>query len=223
MGALRQIWTEPDEVDARLKSLGLERALLLEAGRRGLAAFAACTPHHPRNFPALASWAETMRGLRDQLAVIPYRWMSIEENGQPQVHNPAGTIALTVAGGDKNTGRVGDAEPKTSSSKGFTTSRAMALNAYLFPEMEEDEREKIIRVKNCQTWFLLGHRDRVAGELRLELSMPISMSEDRHIDGWRERILLPATSFDAALLQGIPDEPLDLTEEVQIDLRRRGE
>jgi hypothetical protein len=223
MSALPQVWTNPDEIDARLQSLGLDRPLLLEAARRGLAAFAACTPHHPRNFPALASWAETMRGLRDQLAVIPYRWSSVEENGQPQVHNPGGTIALTVAGGDKNTGKLGEAEPRTSSSKGYTTSRAMARNAFLFPEMEQDEQEKLDRARNRQTWFLLVHRDVAAGELRCELSMPISMSEDRHVDGWRERILLPATSFDIALLLGIPDEPLDMTEEVQIDLRRRGE
>jgi hypothetical protein len=152
MSALPQVWTNLDEIDARLQSLGLDRPLLLEAARRGLAAFAACTPHHPRNFPALASWAETMRGLRDQLAVIPYRWSSVEENGQPQVHNPGGTIALTVAGGDKNTGKLGEAEPRTSSSKGYTTSRAMARNAFLFPEMEQDEQEKLDRTPRCRRW-----------------------------------------------------------------------
>lgn len=36
-----------------------------------------------------------------------------------------------------------------------------------------------------------------------------------------ERIILPSTSFDATLLSNIPDEPLELTEEVQIDLKRR--
>jgi hypothetical protein len=223
VSASPKIWTDINGVDDRLRSLGLDRPLLLEAARRGLAAFAACTPHPPRNFPALTSWAETMRGLRDQLVVTPFRWSSVEENGQPQVHNPLGTIALTAAGGDKNTGVLGDAEPRTSSSKGYTTSRAMALNAYLFPEMEQDEQEKLDRVQKRQTWFLLVHRDSEAGELRCELSMPISMSEDRHIDGWRERIILPATSYDAILLKGIPDEPLDMTEEVQIDLRRRAE
>ncbi len=217
----RQVWSNADGAESRLAVLGLESSVLLEAARRGLAAFAGCTPHHPRNFPALTSWAETMRGLRDLLVVTPFRWSSVEENGQPQVHNPLGSIALTVAGGDKNTGRLGDAEPRTSSSKGDTTSRAMAHNAFLFPEMEAEAREKLERVRRRQTWFLLIHRDQLAGEMRCELSMPISMSEDRHIDGWKERILLPSTSFDAALLKGIPDEPLELTEEVQIDLKRR--
>lgn len=221
MQTKRHIWDTPDEVETRLSGLSLNSGVLLEAAKRGLAAFAACTPHHPRNFPALASWAESMRGLRDLLVVTPFRWSSVEENGQPQIHHPSGEIVMTVAGGDKNTGRMGDLEPKTSSSKGYTTSRAMEHNAFLFPEMEADALEKVERVSRRQTWLLLIHRDQVAGEMRCELSMPISMSEDRHIDGWRERILLPSTGFDAALLSGIPDEPLDLTEEVQIDLKRR--
>ena len=145
----------------------------------------------------------------------------LDDNGQPQVHNPSGLIAITVAGGDSNTGRTGDVEPKTSASKGDTTSRAMLENAYLFPEMEEEARAQLEKMNRRQTWFLLVHRDLVGGEMRCELSMPISMSEDRRIDGWAERVLLRSTSFDAALLQGIPDEPAPLTEEVKIELKRR--
>lgn len=221
MSAERRVWENSSEVETRLSALGLNSATLLESAKRGLSAFAACTPHHPRNFPALSSWAEAMRGLRDLLVVTPFRWVSVEDGGQPQVHNPSGSIVLTVAGGDKNTGRIGDLEPKTSSSKGYTTSRAMAHNAFLFPEMEAEAQERRDRASMRQTWFLLVHRDFLAGEMRCELSMPISMSEDRHIDGWKERILLPSTSFDAATLRGIPDEPLELTKEVQIDLKRR--
>ncbi len=217
----RRVYKDVQGVDARLTELGLEQELLLQATQRGLAAFAACTPHHPRNYPALASWAETFRGLSDLLVVHPYRWTKLDDNGQPQVHNPSGLIAITVAGGDSNTGRIGDAEPKTSASKGDATSRAMLENAYLFPDMEADARAKLEKMNRRQTWFLLVHRDLVAGEMRCELSMPISMSEDRRIDGWAERILLRSTSFDAALLRGIPDEPTPLTDEVKIELKRR--
>ena len=221
MPAERRVYKDIQDIDSRLAELGLQQELLSQAAQRGLAAFAACTPHHPRNYPALASWAETFRGLSDLLVVHPYRWMKLDENGQPQVHNPSGLIAITVAGGDSNTGRIGDAEPKTSASKGDTTSRAMLENAYLFPEMEADARAKLEKMRRRQTWFLLVHRDLLAGEMRCELSMPISMSEDRRIDGWAERILLRPTSFDAALLQGIPDEPTPLTDEVKIELKRR--
>jgi hypothetical protein len=218
----RRVHKDTRDVDARLAELGLTQDLLLQAAQRGLAAFAACTPHHPKNYPALASWAETFRGLSDLLVVHPYRWTKLEDNGQPQVHNPSGLIALTVAGGDTNTGRIGDAEPKTSASKGDTTSKAMLGNAFLFPEMEADARTKLDTMTRRQTWFLLVHRDLVAGEMRCELSMPISMSEDRRIDGWAERILLGSTSFDAALLKGIPDEPTPpVTDEVKIELKRR--
>ena len=217
----RRVHKDTQDVDARLAELGLTQDLLLQAAQRGLAAFAACTPHHPRNYPALASWAETFRGLSDLLVVYPHRWTKLEDNGQPQVHNPSGLIALTVAGGDTNTGRIGDAEPKTSASKGDTTSKAMLENAYLFPEMEADARAKLDTMTRRQTWFLLVHRDLIAGEMRCELSMPISMSEDRRIDGWAERILLAPTSFDAAVLKGIPDEPSPLTDEVTIELKRR--
>jgi hypothetical protein len=221
MQANRNVLTQEDEVDARLKQLGLSRSILLTAAGRGLAGFAACTLHHPRNYPALASWAEAIRGLRDLLVVTGFGWTPWEENGQPQVINPSGTIALTVAGGDKNTGRIGDDEPRTSASKGHTTAKALAANGYLFPEMETDVQERIAILRNRRTWFLLIHRDISAGKMRCELSLPISMAEDRHIDGWAERIILPETDFDAASLIGIPDEPLELTEEIQLDIKRR--
>lgn len=216
-----KVYVEFDEVGARLKALGLDRELLLEAARRGLAAFAACTAHHPRNFPALASWAETSRALCDLLVVHEYRWLKVEDNGQPQVHNPPGSISLTVAGGDGNTGRRGGPEPKTSASKGYTTSRAMIQNGYLFPDMEADALKRLEASAGRQTWFLLIHRDKSVGEMRCELSMPISMSDDRKVNGWQERIILPTTSFDSTLFESIPDEPEGFTEEVQIDLKRR--
>jgi hypothetical protein len=71
-------------------------------------------------------------------------------------------------------------------------------NAFLFPEMELEAQTLLEKLKRRGTWFFLIHRDMLVSQMRCELSNPITMSEDRHIDGWSERILLKLTDFDSS-------------------------
>jgi hypothetical protein len=217
-----RIYEAPLDVNRRLMQLGgLTSGLLLEAARRGFGAFAACTPHHPRNFPGLAAWAETIRALGDLLVPAPFNWARIEDTGQPLVLSPTGAIAITVAGADENTGRAQGADPRTTSSKGSPTIRAISQNRYLFPELEEDALQRLQKREKRSTWFLLIHRDVVAGEMRCELSKPIAMGEDRHIIGWSERIILDRTDFDSSLVAGIPNGDNEPTAEIIVEIKRR--
>ena len=51
---------EPGDVRTRLAELGLDEESLKDAVRRGQLAFLSCTPNHPRPFPGMSAWAETV-------------------------------------------------------------------------------------------------------------------------------------------------------------------
>jgi hypothetical protein len=46
-----RIFSTPLDVDQRLAQMGLTKAILLDAVRRGIGALALCTPNHPVSFP----------------------------------------------------------------------------------------------------------------------------------------------------------------------------
>jgi len=219
MTASDQIYFEPWDVNRRLADLGLNRKIVTDAVQRGFAAWAACTANHPVSFPGLAGWAETVCALGDFLA--PLGWSRIDETGQPLVINSKRTLALTVATGDENTGLRSNVDPCTRSSKGPRTVQAVQRNAWLFPEMEQDEiasRESQER----DTWLLLMHRDLGAQEVRCELSRPISIDQEGHIDQWSERIILEPTSFDGYdQTRGLSGTDEAQTGEIVVEIKRR--
>lgn len=214
------IWEEPWDVNRRLNELGLTEDVLRQSIMRAQAAWAQCTPHHPRPFAAIVTWGEGMCALRDLL--IPRGWSCADDRGLPLAVNPQGTLAITIQSGDENTGRVGQGQPRTSSGHGPATIDFVQQNAYLFPDMEAEARARFEqerqRAKN--TWVLLLKRDSVLGQVRCELSHPTAMDEENRIVGWSERIILPPVEFDPtpdiAADDGGPDDG-----EITIDIKRR--
>lgn len=223
MAEALRIFTEPWDVKRRLRELGLTVEILINAVERSFASWAACTPNDPLNFPAIAGWAAAIRSLGDDLA--PKGWMRVEDVGQPLIVNANQTIALTVASCDENTGRVDEFQPRTKASKGPRTLEKVQNNAYLFPEMEEDRDARIQAAisRSTNTWMLLIHRDRLAGEVRCELSRPIALDPERHIDTWSERIILKPVDFERTY-RALPDDGRGGTDagEIQIEIKRRG-
>ena len=60
------------------------------------------------------------------------------------------------------------------------------------------------------------HRDLVAGEVRCELSRPVTMDVEQHIDGWSERIILNSVEFEGnasvkSYDEGGPDDGEDIS------------
>jgi hypothetical protein len=208
---LPKLHVEPDEVDEALAKLGLTRAPLLDVVKAGLLARETCTANDPPFFPGIFQWARTVRALREGLA--PLGWPRSDEGNFCTVVEPAEQFAIAVASGCENTGRVTHETPTTRRRKGPNTVDAVHNNAqlFLFPEFAPAVKMEATRA----TWVLLFYRDEK--EIRAELSLPDSIGDDGHINGWRERIILGAQPLDDDIAQAAPDFGPDPT----IDVRRR--
>ena len=102
---------------------------------------------------------------------------------------------------------------RPSAGKGRSTAEAVHTNAqlYLFQEFAPAVPAEPDRA----TWVLLFHSD--GKEIRAELSLPDSIGDDGHINGWRERIILGAQPLDDEIAPAAPDFGPDPT----IDVRRK--
>lgn len=136
-----------------------------------------------------------------------------DEDNFCTVVEPGGAFAIAVASGSEHTGRIGAEMPRTKRRKGPSTAEAVHTNAqlYLFAEFAP----AAAREPEGATWVLLFHSD--GKEIRAELSLPDSIGEDGHIDGWRERIILGAQPLDDESVPVVPDFGPDPT----IDVRRK--
>jgi hypothetical protein len=216
-----KVFSEPNEIVDRLAELGLAQAGLLEVVQRGHTARLGCTPNHPPLTPGIMAWAETVCALRELLR--PEGWSRCDDGNWPLTINANGDIALSVATGNEATGRAGSS-PTTKSSKGPRTEEAVVTNALqlnLF-EMAQDIPDVLDQGVDRTTWFLLIHFDHFEQELRSELARPITMNREKKVDGWAERIILPAIPLDGTDISigasGGPDSGSD----IEVEVRRRG-
>src|ERR1700726_874565 len=107
-----KVYSNPIERPSRLAELGLKEETVIEAVRRGQAAWASCTPNHPRLYPGVSAWAETVRTLRELL--WPNGWTRSDNQNLPMTIDKARKISITVSTGDEDTGRE-DGSPCTRS------------------------------------------------------------------------------------------------------------
>lgn len=206
------------DVDSRLAELGLKTALLQEPVMEGMMARSECTPNDPPLYPGFATWARTVRCLREWLIPQPYGWTRSDEGNYPLVVNPNGKMAIAVATGDENTGNP-HITPLTKSPKGPRTQSAIEVNQYqgsLFDALEEVEIQTMAHSDRV-TWILLQHYDQARKEVRFELSLPTSYSGK--IDGWSERIIFRPLPFDSSI--AIPVPVLPSLPDIDVPLRRR--
>jgi hypothetical protein len=218
----------PDVTDG-LAKLTVPASALHHAVESAYFGYARCTGHHPRNYPGIASWADGVRGLADELKTKG--WHLVTVKGQPRVVNDDGSMAITVATGNENTGRNGTAQPRTKSGKGKTTVESVFRNGFLFPQMERDAEERIRRMQVHNLWVLLLYRDMVAGKVYCELSRPITMEQKvgktrkQRIIGWSERIILLPVDFEPTVNAATSKENQETdakTPEINVEIKRRG-
>lgn len=207
------------EVQTRLAELGLDPEALAQVIKRGYVAFTLCTVNDPPLFPGFAAWAQTVRALREYL--VPQGWRRCDENNYSLVINPTEDMAIAVATGDDGTGRI-DAVPTTKSSKGPSTAEAVVANqtqlTFAFeelPSVATDEGDEAIEER--MTWLLLVHRGE--GEVRSELSLPLSMGTDGRIESWQERIILGSMPTDPTEIDINPPSPV--MPDIEVDVKRR--
>jgi hypothetical protein len=192
-----RIYFDQFDVDERISELGLKREIFETAAKENYAAFASCTPNHPPTFPGLSAWAEMNRSIADSLIIA--RWGAKQsERNLPLVVNNSQTMAITASSGDEYTGRKEDF-PGTSSAKGPCSADFVRANKrqQKFAFMEDPtEIRAAMKIPGRSTWIYLVYRDLTHNELRHELSRPISMSEDGHVNDWAERIIFSSIPLD---------------------------
>lgn len=204
---------QPEEIGVRLAELGVNEEALRSAVMRGQLEFASCTENHPRMFPAIAAWAETIAAVRENLA--PLLWTRSELKNYSRAIDDAGRVAIAVAAGNEETGRA-EGNPSTKTAKGARTVEAVVVNQVqlrLFEdpapaEAGEGDDERV-------TWLLMMYR--AENEIRCELSLPVAIGPDMRVNQWQERIILRSVPLD-----GDADEVVPPTlPNIDIDVRRR--
>lgn len=204
---------ELSDIESALARLGLTLTPLVQAVQLGYLARHSCTANDAPNAPGFYQWNATLRGLREGLVLID--WNRCDDGNFATIVNPDGSIAISAASGNQDTGKV-LAVPSTRSSKGPNTAAAVSINASqyeMFPEVFSPPVHD--GDSSRATWILLFYTDRK--EIRSELSLPISMDAEGRIMAWKERIILPTQLLDHEITLPNPDFGPD----VEIKINRR--
>jgi hypothetical protein len=212
------MFSTPEDSRDRLAELSLDALIFAQAIQRGQAIAAGYTPNHPAICRGISQWGEIVAAVREQL--LPRGWTRMDEDNLPLTVNPTRTIALSVSTGDENTG-IEDANPSTRSTKGPRTADAVIVNALqlnLFGNVPL-KPEELKESNGVMTWILLFHRDVTAQETRFELSRPVKMDSDGHVEVWVERIIFPALPFGTDGVLAPKDAPL--SPEIVPEVKRR--
>lgn len=205
--------SEPSRLQA---VFGIAENDVVDVVMQGLLARTSCSSHHPKTFPGLHQWAETVRALRDR--TVPLGWETKDDNNFPLSVHPSKKIVIAVQTGDRDTG-VAAGNPSNRAPKGANTEGAVFANQQqlsLFddipalPSSEAGSDDSIM-------WVLLYHV--AADEIRFELSLPLKMVGGK-IRSWQERIIFQPVRFDNANIPIGYDD--DNTADIEIDVERRG-
>jgi hypothetical protein len=213
MLSLLSVYIEPDDVKARLASMGLTEEPLLHAARRWYLSWISFTANHPAFGIGIAAWMEAVAALREGL--LPIGWARSDEKNYALVVHPDGAMAINIATGDAGTG-IPTANVSNKAAKGVSTADAISVNqVQLELELPVPDMPHVRGDRGPLTWFLLLHR--AGTEVRCELSLPSQMSPDGRITRWQERIMLPSIPLDGAEVAIMASEGPDLV----IDVKRK--
>jgi hypothetical protein len=161
-----------------------------------------CTPLDPPILEGLLRWGRTTRFLREEL--VPLGWTQDNPRNLARTIHPSGEFAIVVATGGAGTG-LPDGDPATRHRKGTATEDAVRANNQLAfdlgPLVHVERAVRAVGRLVPHTWLLLFLVD--ADVIRAELSLPADF-EDGRITQWIQRILLPVTQRDRAMLGNAP-------------------
>ena len=186
---------QDQESKSRIEELfSLTGAQIVEVISQGYAGRQNTTSNHPRTYPGLAQWADTVRALRD--VTLAKGWDKSDANNFPLSVHPDGSLVIAVQTGDRDTG-VATGRPSNRAAKGKNTEEAVFSNEKqigLFdgipslPEMGESDSRVM--------WVLLYYI--APNEIRFELSLPYKMVGGK-IREWSERLVFEPISIDKPL------------------------
>lgn len=201
------------ETITRIKALfGLTGLDIQDVVMQGFMARASCSPHHPRTYPGLAQWAETVRALRDK--TVPQGWGTSDRKNFPLSIHPGKSLVIAVQTGDGDTGLT-YGSPSNRAAKGATTEEAIAVNQRQLSLFEEAPLPDIEGGGDSIMWVLLYHV--APDEIRFELSLPSRIVGGK-IRSWEERIVFEPIKLDQPIEIGDED---DNGQEFDISIERR--
>lgn len=197
-------------VEGFLAPVGLSAGDLQEATLVGVRAYQECTDHDPIHLPGSLLSGKTFRGLCDIL--VQRGWSRDGRRGHSTVVNPLGTVAITTALGNDDTGII-SATPRTQAAKGVETRTFIKETQLSFFSTDAGPPLSAGRIG----LVLLMHAFDKERRVNLELSIPTEWSKDGHISAWRTRLILPPISLgDDAQRSGVapptpaPQQPVEV-------------
>lgn len=173
--------------ETAIRELGTSSANLRHVIFRGhLARRDYAHPHYPSTTAGIIDWAQANKVCRD--IHVRLGWEARNDRGVPKTVAPDGSFAITVVGGNDDTG-VPYRIPSTRRPRGGQGERDVADNrqvdlfGYCPPTPEE------------MTYYLLvNHVDGPDRSiLRAELSLPWQLDDAGHVTRWYRRMILPDT------------------------------
>lgn len=196
MSSMSIIVNEPKEVEARLLELNLTVAPLLDVLAHMISHKRGLTLDHPTWMTGISSAGEGVYMLRTLLR--PKGWVREEESSfELTVFSDENRdLALNIAKGTEATGNP-LLNVETAYSRGPQTVSAVECNNQLvfdLPPPSIVEVEKAVDSSGRHTWYLMYFVD--GNKIKGELSLPLALSEERHISQWHERIMLPEINID---------------------------
>lgn len=221
-----QVFDAPGDVETRLVDLGLSLEIVQRAVDEGTLSRLQVTANHPVTAGGTMLYFEAVRSLRDQLIPLSKEgWEKLDDQNRALVFNKRRSLLIGVASGDWQTG-MRNGNPTTRSAKGQSTKRAVVTNQYYFEAFEDFFARPIPeQIRNMGVlWLLLVHVDMRSGQVRSELSRPVSWGEEKSRPVlFQPRIILPPINFDPNWqpVKNLPPAPTQ-TPEVIVEIKRRG-
>lgn len=193
MNESARIFDDDARVTTRLFDLNLTVSDLQFAIQYAASHAFECTQNDVRSLAGYLMYARGTRGLRDRLA--PDGWVPTNTRNLEAIASPDGELSIIVASGDAFTGIAGQT-PSTRNDKGPLTREAVQGNQLHFTDYYGDsDFPRPTTIPPKQTWILLHYTDKEKDEIRLELSLPVEMSDAGYVHVWQERIVLSPVSF----------------------------
>ena len=212
---------EEADVAARLSAIGLQPDWLRDSVQQGLADGAQCTANDPVILRSLLDWGKTVGYVRDHLLV--HGWQRSRRFGYETVVSPDGSLAIAVAAGDAGTG-MKDMPVRTRSPKGPATDVAILVNTGATTiEMSElfASFPAADPLPTNKTWILLFYADDEENEIRVELSLPTGLADDRQVAVWGQRLILPPITWGVPSSDELHNDGLGDGDGPIVEVKRR--
>lgn len=192
---INNIITDLKEVELKLKHLGINSEILIEACKAGVLSRSNSTAFDTKGQPGYIQWNDTNSKLR--LLTHNQGWEVYQENGIEGIISKDKKIRIIPSSGNAATGNPNQpASNKNPKGEGSIKLIDKGKQGNIFTGFPEQDAEEF------ETYILLYYAN--DKELRMELSKPSSIDTHGKIKAWEERLILPKQALND--IEIMPDE-----------------